>query len=101
MAPDVSKDWFKAVLRTYDYKVGDAKTENEKAIVTVSVTRPDLALWERTVDAGLSGDTTPDQIAQKNLTENTFPKVTYDDNIPMVNHAAEWPFLANFPFNEK
>ncbi len=100
MAPDVSKDWFKAVLRTYDYKVGDAKTENEKAIVTVSVTRPDLALWERTVDAGLSGDTTPDQVAQKNLTENTFPKVTYDDNIVMVNQGGEWHLLVDFPFKE-
>src|SRR5271155_2720143 len=41
MAPDVSKDWFKGVLHAYDYKVGDSKTEGDKAIVTVSVTRPD------------------------------------------------------------
>src|SRR4029077_5682071 len=74
MAPDVNKDWFKAVLRAYDYKVGDSKTEGDKAIVTVSVTQPDLALWERTVDAQVSGETTPDSIAQKNLTENTYPK---------------------------
>src|ERR1700691_3791127 len=80
MAPDVSKDWFKGILRTYDYKVGDSKTQGDKEIVTVSVTRPDLELWERTADAQASGDTTPDQIAQKNLTENTYPKVTYDDN---------------------
>ena len=39
MAPDVSKDWFKGILRTYDYKVGDAKIDGDKAIVTVSVTR--------------------------------------------------------------
>ena len=36
MAPDVSKDWFKGVLRAYDYKVGDAKIDGDKAIVTVS-----------------------------------------------------------------
>ncbi len=100
MAPDVNKDWFKAVLRTYDYKVGDSKTEGDKAIVTVSVTRPDLALWERTVDASVSGETTPDSIAQKNLTENTYPKVTYDDNIVMVNQGGEWKILYNFPFKE-
>src|SRR5271169_5489966 len=41
MAPDVSKDWFKGILRTYDYKVGDVKMDGDKATVTVSVTRPD------------------------------------------------------------
>src|SRR5260370_10907688 len=84
MAPDVSKDWFKGILRTYDYKVGDAKTDGDKAIVTVSVTRPDFGLWERTVDAGLSGEQTPDSIAQKNLTEGTYAKATYDDDMVMV-----------------
>ena len=100
MAPDVNKDWFKGVLRAYDYKVGDSKTEGDKAIVTVSVTRPDLALWERTVDASVSGETTPDSIAQKNLTENTYPKVTYDDNIVMVNQGGDWRLVYNFPFKE-
>src|ERR1035437_8609917 len=100
MAPNVSRDWFKGVLRTYDYKVGDSKTDGDKAIVTVSVTRPDLALWERTVDASLSGDKTPDSIAQKNLAENTYPKVTYDDNFVMVNQGGEWRLVVDFPFKE-
>src|SRR5271155_978890 len=90
MAPDVSKDWFKGILLKYDYKVGDAKIDGDKAVVTVSVTQPDLALWERTVDAGLTGDQTPDSTAQKNLTENTYPKVTYDDDMVMVQQGGEW-----------
>src|SRR5271163_2804699 len=98
MAPDVSKDWFKGVLRTYDYKVGDAKIDRDKATVTVTVTQPDLALWERTVDAGLSGDQTPDSIAQKNLTDNTYPKLTYDDTMVMVKDPnGEWRLLVDFP----
>jgi hypothetical protein len=100
MAPDVSKDWFKGLLRTYDYKVGDSKTQGDKEIVTVSVTRPDLELWERTASANASGDTGPDQIAQKDLTNNTYPKVTYDDNMVMVNQGGEWHLLVNFPFRE-
>src|SRR5208283_1984367 len=72
----------------------------DKAIVTVSVTQPDLALWERTVDASLSGDETPDPIAQKNLAENTYPKVTYDDNVVMVNQGGEWRLFVDFPFKE-
>src|SRR5208282_3853468 len=90
MAPEVSKDWFKGVVRTCDYKIGDSKTDGDKAIVTLSVTRRDLALWERTVDASLSGDQTPDSTAQKNLSEDTYPKVTYDDNMVMVNQGGEW-----------
>jgi tetratricopeptide (TPR) repeat protein len=100
MAPDVSKDWFKGILQKYDYKVGDAKVDGDKAVVTVSVTAPDLALWERTVDAGLSGEQTPDSIAQKNLQENTYPKVTYDDNMVMVQQGGEWRLLVDFPFKE-
>ena len=102
MAPDVSKDWFKGILLKYDYKVGDAKIDGDKAIVTVSVTQPDLALWERTVDAGLTGDQTPDSTAQKNLTENTYPKITYDDTMVMMKNPAdgEWRLLVDFPTRE-
>jgi tetratricopeptide (TPR) repeat protein len=100
MAPDVSKDWFKGVLRTYDYKIGDVKTDGDKSIVTVSVTQPDLALWERTADANATPDQPADSIAQKNLQENTYPKVTYDDNVVMVNQNGEWKLLVDFPFKE-
>ena len=100
MAPDVSRDWFKGILRTYDYKVGDAKIDGDNAVVTVSVTRPDLALWERTVDASLSGDQTPDAMAQKDLTDGTYPKVTYDDNMVMVNQGGQWRLKVDFPFKE-
>jgi hypothetical protein len=100
LAPAVSKDWFKGVLRTYDYKVGDAKTEDDKAIVSVSVTRPDLALWERTVDASLSGDQTPDSLAEKDLNQKTYPTVTYVDNIVLVNQGGQWRLLVDFPFQE-
>jgi len=100
MAPDVNKDWFKGMLRAYDYEVGDAKVDGDKANVIVKVTRPDLKLWERTVDASLSGEKTPDSEAQKDLEQKTYPKVTYDDNIAMVQQGGEWKLLVNFPFRE-
>jgi tetratricopeptide (TPR) repeat protein len=100
MAPDVSKDWFKGILRTYDYKVGDAKIDGDKAVVTVTVTAPDLALWERTIDAGLTGDQTPDQPAQRDLTNGTYPKITYDDDMVMVQQNGEWRLLVDFPSRE-
>ena len=100
MAPDVSKEWFKGILRTYDYKVGDTKIEGDKAIVTVSVTRPDLALWERTASAKASGDTTPDRSRKRISPTSTYPKVTYDDDMVMVNQGGEWRLLVDFPFKE-
>ncbi|MDB5107432.1 MAG: hypothetical protein JWM69_373 [Candidatus Binatus sp.] len=100
MAPDVNRDWFKGVLRTYEYKVGDAKVDGDKATVTVKVTRPDLALWERTIDANLSGNDTADGVAQKQLTENTFPKVTYDDNMVFKKQGGEWRLVVDFPSRE-
>ncbi|HYL57250.1 MAG TPA: hypothetical protein VEU51_00165 [Candidatus Acidoferrales bacterium] len=100
MAPDVSKDWFKGILRTYDYKIGDAKTEGDKSVVTVTVTQPDLALWERTAYATATPEQGADSIAQKNLQEGTYPKVTYDDNLVLVNQGGEWKLLVNFPFRE-
>ena len=52
LAPDVSRDWFKGVLGAEEFEVGDPKMEGDsKAVVPVKVTRPDLPLWERTIDA--------------------------------------------------
>src|SRR5216684_462568 len=42
----------------------------------------------------------PIRSRKKNLTENAYPKVTYDDNIVMVNQGGEWKILYNFPFKE-
>jgi hypothetical protein len=101
LAPDVSTDWFKAVLHVSNYEVGESKSEGDtKQVVTVKVTRPDLPLWERTVDAKLTGDTSPDQAAQKTLEDNSFPKVTYDDNIVAVNEAGNWKVFVDFPAHD-
>ncbi|HYA34746.1 MAG TPA: hypothetical protein VEF03_03960 [Candidatus Binataceae bacterium] len=101
LAPNVSREWFRAVLHAYDYQVGDTKQEGDsKAVVTVKITRPDLALWERTVDAQLGPSDTPDSLAQKQLNENSYPKVTYDDNIVAVKEGSDWRILVDFPAKE-
>src|SRR5438105_4364796 len=51
LAPDVSKEWFKTLVQKTDYAVGDAKDQGEgKAVVTLTVTKIDLPVWERTVN---------------------------------------------------
>ncbi|HEY6418957.1 MAG TPA: hypothetical protein VIX59_08140, partial [Candidatus Binataceae bacterium] len=100
LAPDVSRDWFKSVLRSVNYEVGDVKMDGDKAIVTVKVTRPDLALWERTVDASATADQTADQIAQKQINEGGYPTVTYNDEIVFKKQGDEWRLVVDFPAKE-
>ncbi len=102
MAPDVSKDWFKPVLQKMQYEPGDPKMEgDDKAIVPVKVTAPDLALWERTIDAGVGPNGSADADAQKSLGDGTFPKVTYDDAIVMVKEGSDWKVLVDYEARDK
>jgi tetratricopeptide (TPR) repeat protein len=98
LAPDVSRDWFKPVLQAITYKVGEAKVEGDKANVPVEVTRPDLSLWERTIDAKLGTNDGADVVAQKDLGAGSFPKMTYTDNIALVKAAdGSWKMFVDFP----
>ncbi len=97
LAPDVSRDWFKGVLGAQDFTIGEVKQEGDnKAVVTVKVTRPDLPLWERTIDATTDPNSGPDQAAQKSLTEKSFPSVTYDDDIVAVKEGSDWKIFYDF-----
>ncbi|HVA77556.1 MAG TPA: tetratricopeptide repeat protein [Candidatus Binataceae bacterium] len=100
LAPDVSKDWFKTILHAVDFEVGDAKIDGDKADVVIHVTRPDLPLWERTIDATLGPNDTPDSVAQKQVNDKTYPKLTYDDNVALVQQGGEWKIFVDFPAKE-
>src|SRR5271156_1259049 len=89
LAPDVSKDWFKPVLQETQFELGDAKMEGDsKAVVPVKVTMPDLALWERTIDAGIGNSGPADAEAQKSLQDQKYPKISYDDALVLVKEGS-------------
>jgi len=97
LAPDVSRDWFKGILGSEEFAIGDTKQEGDnKAVVTVKVTRPDLALWERTIDATTDPNSGPDQAAQKMLTEKSFPKAVYDDDIVLMKEGNDWKIFYDY-----
>ncbi len=100
LAPDVSRDWFKTILHAVDYQVGDAKIEGDKANVTIKITRPDLALWERTIDANLGPNDAANSVAQKDINEKTYPKLEYDDNIALIKQGDDWRIFVDFPAKE-
>jgi len=100
LAPDVSRDWFKTVLHAVEYQVGDATVQGDKANVVIKVTRPDLALWERTIDATMGPNDAPSSVAQKQINDKSYPKLTYDDNIALVKQGDDWRIYVNFPVKE-
>ncbi|HUN57434.1 MAG TPA: hypothetical protein VMU41_04920, partial [Candidatus Binataceae bacterium] len=56
MAPDTSPLWFRAVLHNTHYEVGEMQRTDDRAVVAVKVTTPDLPLWERKLDAAAGPD---------------------------------------------
>lgn len=100
MAPDVSREWFRAIELKMSYTLGEASVEGDRAIVPVKVTRPDLALWERTLDADQNAKEPLEKRAQDSLQQNHFPTVTYDDAVVMVKESDGWKLLAGFPLKE-
>ena len=100
MAPDVSREWFRAIELKMNYTTGEATVEGDRAIVPVKVTTPDLALWERILDADQNAKEPVEKRAQESLQQNHFPTVTYDDAIVMVKESDGWKLLAGFPLKE-
>ncbi len=103
LAPDVTKDWFKGVLQHTDYEASPPKMEGEdKAVVPVKVTAPDLALWERTIDAQNGNNGPADEAdAQKSLEDGSFPKAIYDDGLVLVKEGNDWRVFVDYPARDK
>jgi tetratricopeptide (TPR) repeat protein len=102
LAPDVSKDWFKPVLQETQFELGDAKMEGDsKAVVPVKVTMPDLALWERTIDAAIGNSGPADAEAQKSLQDQKYPKISYDDALVLVKEGGDWRVFVDYPSRDK
>ncbi len=97
LAPDVTAEWFKSVTHAIVFEVGQSRMEGDKAIVTIKVTRPDLPLWERTVDTQERPGFTTESIAQRDLNTGEFPKLSYDDELVFMKQGDEWRLFVDFP----
>ncbi len=102
LAAPVGRAWFRQILRVSNYRVDGMKMiGDEKAVVTVKVTRPDLPRWERTIDASAGTTKVPDPLAERSLSESKYPKISYDDNVVLVKEDRGWRILVDFPKKEK
>jgi hypothetical protein len=96
LAPDVGPAAFRLVLQNVQFELGEVSRESDSAFVPITVTAPDLPLWERTLDATTPGDRTTGQDAERSLAAGDFPKVTYDDGLFLVKEHHHWHVVAGF-----
>jgi len=96
LAPDVASTWFKLVLEATSYQVGESRRDGPRALVPVIVTTPDLARFERSVEAYVGADGDPVQAARDAFKGGEYPKVTYEDDIVLVKEHHRWRVEVDF-----
>jgi len=96
MAPDTSPLWFRAVLHTTHYELGDTRRSGDSAVVPVKVTTPNLPLWERTLDAAAGPDHIGAEEAARSLDTGDYPKLTYSDQVVLTKEHHRWRVVAAF-----
>jgi hypothetical protein len=96
LAPNVDPIWFRAILFSTRYEVGQPQVKGDRAIVPVKVTMPDLALWERTIDARAGPQDSLNAVADKSLAAGVYPKLRFEDALVMVKQQHQWRVVADF-----
>jgi len=96
LAPDVDPIWFRAILFSTRYELGQPQVNGERAVVPVKVTMPDLTLWERTIDAKAGPQDSLNAAADKSLESDSYPKLTFEDALVMVKQQHQWRVVADF-----
>jgi tetratricopeptide (TPR) repeat protein len=103
LAPDVSPIWFRPVLHDTHYELGKEHRDSgaETAFVPVLITAPDLAAWERTLDAAANSGASGGEDALRSLDTGDYPKRTWDDRIYLVKEHHHWHVLAGFSARDR
>jgi hypothetical protein len=96
LAPDVDPIWFRAILFSTVYEVGQPQVNGERAVVPVKVTMPDLTLWERTIDAKAGPQDSLNAAADKSLQTGLYPKLSFEDALVIVKQQHQWRVVADF-----
>jgi hypothetical protein len=96
LAPDVDPIWFRAILFSTRYDIGQPQVNGQRAIVPVKVTMPDLTLWERTIDAKAGPQDSLNAAADKSLETGQYPKLRFEDALVMVKQQHQWRVVADF-----
>jgi hypothetical protein len=103
LAPDVSPIWFRPILHVMRFELGTEhrNPDGSSAYVPVRITAPNLALWERTLNANAGIEGSLSQLASRSLATGAYPTVTYEDKIFLVKENRHWRVLAGFTARDR
>jgi hypothetical protein len=103
LAPDVSPIWFRPILHTMRFELGNEhrNPDGDTAYVPVRINTINLPLWERALDADAGSKGSQSQLAHRSLETGAYPTITYDDKIFLVKEDHHWHILAGFAARDR
>jgi hypothetical protein len=103
LAPDVSPIWFRPILHTMHFELGNVhrNPDGASAYIPIRITALDLPLWERTLDANAESDGSPGQLAHQSLATGSYPTLVYDDRIYLLKEYHHWRIMAGFAARDR
>jgi hypothetical protein len=101
IAPVASRRWFGQIEAATEYRIGPATTRGTEVIFPVSVTAPNLVLWERMLGAPNESKRTLQARAEAQFASSDYPRLSYPDRIVLVREGDEWHVLAGYAQRER
>ena len=101
MAPSVERRWFAPIENATEYQVRRPFSRGDEMIVPVNVTTPNLVIWERML--GALNQTRPEirTKAERQLSSGGYPRLSYADQLVLVEQEQEWHLVAGFDQKEQ
>jgi hypothetical protein len=97
LAPDeVTRRWFGPVLKATSFEIGEPSGQGLRRVTPINVKTPDLARFERIINATVGLDADPVAVARKTLAHGDYPQLAYRDDIVMVKEHHRWRVWVDF-----
>lgn len=101
LAPDVTRRWFRPVLKATSFEIGEPTGQGLRMTIPINVTTPDLARFERIINATVGLDADPVPAARKALDLGDFPQLSYRDDLVLIKEHHRWRVKADFPARKR
>jgi hypothetical protein len=101
LAPDVTRRWFRPTLKATSFDIGEPAGQGLRRTVPIDVKAPDLARFERIINATVGPDADPGPAARRALAHAEVPRLAYRDDIVLEKEHHRWRVWAGFRAREQ
>ncbi len=101
LAPDVTRRWFRPVLKATSFEVGEPTGQGLRRTIPINVKAPDLARFQRIIDATVGPDADPAPVARKALAHGDYPQLACRDDIVLLKEHHRWRVRAGLRAREQ